>query len=62
MVFVYLEHIACRNGSTLDLLAFPFSDSSPLHRSYPDGAASGLTESESYDVYADGIEAAKGTG
>ena len=53
---------ACLNGSTLNLLAFPFSDSSPLHRSYPDGRLPGLTESEHYDVYADGIEAARGTG
>lgn len=53
---------ACLNGDTLNLLAFPFSDSSPVHRSYPDGKVGGLTESENYDVYADGVEVTKGTG
>jgi hypothetical protein len=53
---------ACISGSTLDLLAFPFSDNSGDHRGYPDGTASGLTESESFDVYADGVQVTNGTG
>jgi hypothetical protein len=53
---------ACLNGDTLNLLVFPFSDNDPNHRSYPDGSTPGLTESESFSVYADGVEVAKGTG
>lgn len=53
---------ACVNGNTLNLLAFPFSDNSPDHRGYPDGTVSGLTESEAYDVYADGVQVTSGTG
>jgi hypothetical protein len=53
---------ACVDGSTLNLLAFPFSDNSPDHRGYPDGSVSGLTESQSYDVYADGVQLTHGTG
>jgi hypothetical protein len=53
---------ACVSGQTLNLLAFPFSDNSAEHRSYPDGTAAGLSESESYDVYADGVPVTRGTG
>lgn len=53
---------ACINGSTLNLLAFPYSDNSPYHRGYPDGTASGLTESQAYDVYADGVQLTSGSG
>jgi hypothetical protein len=53
---------ACVEGSTLNLLAFPYSDNSPDHRGYPDGTVSGLTEAQSYDVYADGVPVTKGTG
>jgi hypothetical protein len=53
---------ACVSGQKLNLLAFPFSDNSAEHRSYPDGPATGLSESESYDVYADGVAVTKGTG
>jgi hypothetical protein len=53
---------ACLDGDTLNLLAFPFSDNDPSHRGYPDGKVHGLTESEAYNVYADGVEVTKGTG
>jgi hypothetical protein len=53
---------ACLEGDTLNLLAFPYSDNDPTHRSYPDGSYSGLTESEVYSVDADGVEVGKGTG
>ena len=53
---------ACISGSTLNLLAFPFSDNSAEHRGYPDGSVAGLSESESYDVYADGVAVTQGTG
>jgi hypothetical protein len=53
---------ACLNGDTLNLIAFPFSDNDPAHRSYPDGATPGLTESESYQVSADGVQVSHGTG
>jgi hypothetical protein len=53
---------ACVNGSTLNLLVFPYSDNSADHRGYPDGTVSGLTEAQNYDVYADGVPVTKGTG
>jgi hypothetical protein len=61
---LYPHHVycpACIAGSTLDLLAFPFSDNSPSHYGYPDSTVpTGGTESESYDVYADGTQVAQG--
>ena len=62
---LYLNQVycpACLAGNTLDLLAFPFGDNSPEHRSYPDGSVPGLSESESYDVYADGVPVTQGSG
>jgi hypothetical protein len=62
---IFINHIycpACLSGSTLDLLAFPFDDNTADHRSYPDNAASGLTESESYDVYSGSTKVTSGTG
>ena len=55
---------ACLSGTTLDLLVFPYADNTPAHRGYPDAAGAGphLTESQSYDVYADGRRVSKGTG
>lgn len=53
---------ACISGNTLYLLAFPFADNSPEHRSYPDSSFPGLAESETYDVYADGVQVKQGTG
>jgi hypothetical protein len=55
---------ACISGSTLDLLVFPYSDDTATHRGYPDASGAGphLTESQSFDVYADGTEVNKGTG
>lgn len=53
---------ACLTGSKLSLLVFPFADSTPDQRGYPDSAATGLTESESWRVSADGQQAAQGTG
>jgi hypothetical protein len=44
---------ACISDTRLDLLAFPFSDNTPDHFGFPDGAADGLTESVTYGVYAD---------
>jgi hypothetical protein len=44
---------ACISDTRLDLLAFPFSDNTPDHFGFPDGAAAGLTESVAYGVYAD---------
>jgi hypothetical protein len=62
---IYVNQVycpACLSGHTVHLLAFPFSDNDPNHRGYPDGKTPGLTESESFNVYADGVEVTKGTG
>jgi hypothetical protein len=55
---------ACISGTTLDLLVFPYSDNAPTHRGYPDAVGAGphLRESQSFNVYADGKEVARGTG
>lgn len=53
---------ACIAGTTLDALAFPFGDNSDEHRTYPDQAAAGLTESANWSVSADGDVAQQGTG
>jgi hypothetical protein len=53
---------ACINGSTVNLLMFPFADNAPSHRSFPDGTAKGLKETANFDVYADGLEISHGTG
>ncbi|HEY1914644.1 MAG TPA: hypothetical protein VGH27_03620 [Streptosporangiaceae bacterium] len=62
---IYVNQVicpACLNGDTLNLIAFPFSDNDPAHRGYPDGKTRGLTESESYQVSADGVPVSHGTG
>lgn len=53
---------ACLSETKLDVLAFPFSDNSPEHRSYPDGPAKGLHESTSWSVVADGLPVRQGSG
>jgi hypothetical protein len=53
---------ACVSGDTLNLLAFPFSDNDPNHRSYPDGTVPGVKETESYNVSADGVPVINGKG
>ncbi len=53
---------ACLEGSTLDALAFPYADNSDEHRSYQDGAAAGLQESQAWAVKADGTVVQQGSG
>jgi hypothetical protein len=52
----------CIGPNLLYVLAFPFSDSSPFHRSYPDGGTQGLSESSDWSVKADGRPIGSGTG
>jgi hypothetical protein len=62
---IYLNQVvcpACISGSTLDGLAFPFGDNSDEHRTYPDQAAAGLSESADWSVSADGNVVQQGTG
>lgn len=53
---------ACMSGKTLDALGFPFGDNSEEHRAYPDAPTSGLSESASWMVEADGSPVSTGTG
>jgi hypothetical protein len=52
----------CASSSALDVIAFPFGDNSDNHRTYPDGAAAGLTESETWGIKGDGKSLGSGTG
>lgn len=53
---------ACINSGTVNLLAFPFADNAASHRSFPDGTVKGVKETANFDVAADGLELAHGTG
>lgn len=51
----------CVVGSNLAALSFPFSDNSGVNRSYPDGTASGLSESEAWSIKADSTTISSGS-
>ena len=52
----------CATASNLDVLAFPFSDNTDTHHSWPDGAATGLTESLTWAVKAGKTTLTHGSG
>lgn len=53
---------ACVTPTNLDAIVFPFSDNSQYHRGYPDSAASGLNETQSWSIKADKTVIGQGSG